>query len=420
MSMSGCEKCVIQPGASYAECDLLGVYSGLCKSMPGMSQCGEWKSMCRATPGLGFCQQDASQDAPVMKMFFHTGISDYVLLENWVPRNGGQYAGAWIGTFLLGLVFEITTTLHYLLEARRTRYELEAVTPLSKSYTVMIAVTRGLIRMWVAFLAYILMLVVMTYNVGLFFAAIVGLGAGAAVFGGVAKRAAVRAVSHAQTLTEETASSRPSHSTPPRSECAQRQASQQLLTHAVARLNPSLTMASTTSGPTPMDTDAATTTANNRGFQCPVCLRTFHASPDLENHLNSGIHNGPSGFTCAFCPRTFRTLSAVTQHLGDGNCLTRAQNCLTRAQVKQFEKPTTSSRERTTDEDPGQTASNRKDSVLHSSTILVLRLGTKMTVRKVWKTGTIHVGLYTAGFLRIECLYPLHLEQTQFHVFKLE
>ncbi|KAJ3271542.1 hypothetical protein HK104_004680, partial [Borealophlyctis nickersoniae] len=193
MDMSGCDKCKLPPGATYADCDLLGTYSSLCKSMPGMSQCAEWKSMCSTTPTLGYCAQDASVDPPVMKMYFHGGISDYVLMESWVPRTGAHYAAAWVSTFLLSILYEATSAAQFVVEDRRARMELSSSTLPSWSHTIIAGILRGLVRIWMASLAYILMLIVMTYNVGLFFAAVVGLGVGAAVFGGVAKRAAVRA-----------------------------------------------------------------------------------------------------------------------------------------------------------------------------------------------------------------------------------
>ncbi|KAJ3297491.1 hypothetical protein HK104_000450 [Borealophlyctis nickersoniae] len=172
--------------------------------------------------------------------------------------------------------------------------------------------------------------------------------------------------------------------------------------------------------------------------RCPVCVckRTFRTARDLEQHRNSGIHDDHLG-ACAFCQRTFHTFSGVTQHLEDGNCLTRAHvkqsekpttardleqhldsgihnghsvtcacgqrifrtlsgvtshledgNCLAlaRAQVKQLEKPTTATPAKVNHQVPtcpDKIASDRKDSVLHSSTILVLRLGINMTVGKL-------------------------------------
>lgn len=52
---------------------------------------------------------------------------------------------------------------------------------------------RGTTRIVIATVAYLLMLVVMTYNVGLCVATVLGLGLGSAVFGGFARRVNVKA-----------------------------------------------------------------------------------------------------------------------------------------------------------------------------------------------------------------------------------
>ncbi|TPX62250.1 hypothetical protein PhCBS80983_g00450 [Powellomyces hirtus] len=78
MSMPGCEACTINsPTDIYPRnnCDLIATYALLCKAMPDMKQCADWKTMCAATPGLSYCSSSSSTDPPVMKMFFHTGKS---------------------------------------------------------------------------------------------------------------------------------------------------------------------------------------------------------------------------------------------------------------------------------------------------------------------------------------------------------
>jgi hypothetical protein len=85
MTMDGCSSCKIaSPTAGYAECDLLGTYSQLCKAMPEMSQCGAWKALCVSNPSLSYCSTGTAADPPAMKMYFHTGI---VLLR----FDGGPY-----------------------------------------------------------------------------------------------------------------------------------------------------------------------------------------------------------------------------------------------------------------------------------------------------------------------------------------
>ena len=75
MNMDGCSNCKIASNAStYANCDLLGTYGQLCREMPEMSQCNSWNQMCSATDGIKFCNANIASSAPVMKMYFHSGI----------------------------------------------------------------------------------------------------------------------------------------------------------------------------------------------------------------------------------------------------------------------------------------------------------------------------------------------------------
>ncbi|TPX65572.1 hypothetical protein SpCBS45565_g05113 [Spizellomyces sp. 'palustris'] len=199
MSMPGCEQCSIPSDtAGYAQCDLLGTYSLLCKAMPDMRQCAEWKQMCAATPGLSLCSTSSnggSNDPPVMKMFFHTGIVDYVLFEKWVPRTNGQYAGTWFAVFFFGILYEAWQAFIATYEAKRLYgRSTSGSTSSSKSELVLSAVdesrserlkralVRGVAKFVTATGAYALMLVAMTFNVGLFFGVVSGLAVGAAIF----------------------------------------------------------------------------------------------------------------------------------------------------------------------------------------------------------------------------------------------
>ena len=75
MNMDGCSNCRISSNAStYANCDLLGTYGQLCRAMPEMSQCESWNQMCSSSPGIKLCDYQGMASAPVMKMYFHTGI----------------------------------------------------------------------------------------------------------------------------------------------------------------------------------------------------------------------------------------------------------------------------------------------------------------------------------------------------------
>jgi len=50
MDMPPCSQCTI------ASCDSLSVYSALCKQMPMMSQCLEWKTFCKKIPNWSICK----------------------------------------------------------------------------------------------------------------------------------------------------------------------------------------------------------------------------------------------------------------------------------------------------------------------------------------------------------------------------
>ncbi|KAJ3052027.1 hypothetical protein HK097_006976 [Rhizophlyctis rosea] len=239
MDMDGCDRCTIRPNATYAECDLLGTYSHLCKAMPGMRQCAEWKQLCSITPSLSFCSINSASDPVEMRMYFHTGIRDYILFFSWVPQNTAQYIGAVIGSILLGIVYEAFQVANLTLQRRREKVLITSdpatgisqtisvsstsavgkrssrsslpttssssenltpsqptITPVnpakSNSYHLISALIRGLSRIISATLAYLMMLVVMTYNVGLCIAIVVGLGIGSAVCGEVGRILAER------------------------------------------------------------------------------------------------------------------------------------------------------------------------------------------------------------------------------------
>ncbi|KAI8927227.1 Ctr copper transporter family-domain-containing protein [Entophlyctis helioformis] len=128
MDMAGCEKC-----AGGGMCPGFDVYGQLCLAMPGMSQCQEWKQLCHAEPSLPVCPQtDGEGDGgnngddrhaprgPTMKMFFHFGYRDYVLVESWVPQTAGSYAIACAFCFVLAVAYEALLALGAHLESQWT------------------------------------------------------------------------------------------------------------------------------------------------------------------------------------------------------------------------------------------------------------------------------------------------------------
>lgn len=208
MKMDGCNQCAIgKKDAGYANCNLLGIYSSMCATMPSMPQCADHAALCQNNSGYTLCSKSPSDAKPMMQMYFHTGITDYVLFQQWVPKTGLQYFGTWLACFLGAILYELLQMWIALLESTWNSSINGPVDPTfefinSKRITesnkqsifrkicglrdgqsgVLIALARGGLRMLSATLGYCLMLVAMTFNVGLFFAVVFGFGVGVFMF----------------------------------------------------------------------------------------------------------------------------------------------------------------------------------------------------------------------------------------------
>ncbi|KYR01229.1 endosomal membrane protein [Tieghemostelium lacteum] len=199
MSMEPCTQCPISTtvAPAYLKCDQLDVYTALCMSMPDMSQCSEWKEMCKSGSPLSesgissdFCSKPNSEASPLMQMFFHTGILDYILFKSWVPRTTREFAGSWFAIFFAAVFFECMKTLRAILEKKwepkpnsDSSDDLVKSSLLSGSYPPWSwrDIIRGFLHGLELTMSYLLMLVAMTFNVALFFAVIAG-----TIFGNIA------------------------------------------------------------------------------------------------------------------------------------------------------------------------------------------------------------------------------------------
>lgn len=186
--MTACSKCpTSSPG--YMNCDLLAVYSELCLSMPDMIECQQWKSMCESglTAWPEYCP--SNEQPPIMRMYFHTGIVDYILFKGWVARTDLQYVGSMVAIVLMAIVYEALQSFRAYLEwrwnsvlAASNGEKLPLVgesNSINGEYTVApfifsVDVTRALLHTVEVALGYFLMLIAMTYNMGLFLAVLVG------------------------------------------------------------------------------------------------------------------------------------------------------------------------------------------------------------------------------------------------------
>jgi len=197
MNMEGCNDC----GPEFDQCDLLKVYSNLCAAMPTMRQCNAWNSYCQLVPDWPICSQ--TSHIPEMRMYFHTGIVDYVLIKQWVPTTNLQYVGTWLAVFTMGIIYELMKVIRSWLEQnweKESSLEINnstkdsELTPLTSSaldirrnlrakWRAHVDIPRSLLQTLEVCWGLLIMLVSMTYNVGLFIAILAGTFAGTLLMG---------------------------------------------------------------------------------------------------------------------------------------------------------------------------------------------------------------------------------------------
>mmetsp|Transcript_11818 Transcript_11818/g.21612 ORF Transcript_11818/g.21612 Transcript_11818/m.21612 type:complete len:324 (-) Transcript_11818:2481-3452(-) len=161
MKMSGCERCV-----SHHQCpDPFPSLVQLCNSMT-MEGCETTVTpLCNEPSLYGPLGCPPTESLPEMQMFFHFGISDYILFKSWIPRTLFQYA-----LYCLGIVCSGVLSF-YLKGLRHMHRENDHARAL---FTAIIVV-----------LDYSMMLVAMTYNVGLFVSIVLGFSLGQYLYGRV-------------------------------------------------------------------------------------------------------------------------------------------------------------------------------------------------------------------------------------------
>mmetsp|Transcript_21227 Transcript_21227/g.36459 ORF Transcript_21227/g.36459 Transcript_21227/m.36459 type:complete len:374 (+) Transcript_21227:111-1232(+) len=200
MPMEGCDKCPApaQPGG-FRQCDLLAIYAALCQQMSDMYQCARWQALCSASGRLlpSFCPSNSDPGSkPPMRMYFHTGTKEYILFESWVPRSRSEFAFAVLLVFLSGMFFESLPHIRSFFEARwgtDARWGSDADVTKRRHMglfaKLVVRVSRSAFRLLEAVVAYLLMLVAMTFNVPLFLAVVCGIAFGNFVFGSPPKSA---------------------------------------------------------------------------------------------------------------------------------------------------------------------------------------------------------------------------------------
>jgi len=195
--MEGCNDCdTSQTG--FMQCDLLAVYSKLCLGMPDMLECSYWVTMCESIPTWSeFCPSDDpdAQQPPIMRMYFHTGWVDYVLFETWVPRTRAAYFGTIVAIIILSILYEGIQTFQSYMEFKwnyehevavngKSFSELDPINPNLKlvwgktPFRFKVDLQRALLHTLQVIMGYSLMLIAMTFNVGMFLAVLGGIFVG--------------------------------------------------------------------------------------------------------------------------------------------------------------------------------------------------------------------------------------------------
>ncbi|KAJ2960412.1 hypothetical protein NQZ79_g4260 [Umbelopsis isabellina] len=193
MSMADCDACISPVGGGYPQCDILTTYANLCTSMPDMEQCSTYKSICNSTPSFSLCaSSNGSGLPPSMTMYFHRSIREYILFKDWVPANESQYAGAWFAIFFTAIFYQALSVIrsnceaYWLLNAAKAskgKVKLFGSDGYFSGKKLVVDVLRMIFTFVESTISYALMLVTMTFNIGLFFAVVTGLAFGAFFFG---------------------------------------------------------------------------------------------------------------------------------------------------------------------------------------------------------------------------------------------
>ncbi|KAI3653981.1 hypothetical protein MP228_000700 [Amoeboaphelidium protococcarum] len=219
------EKCNIFTGPRRG-CDLLTVYGRLCRDMDTMAGCRYYNEIqCSSDSKLrqvaGVCgssngggggghdggDDDPFADAPVyyppMRMYFHFGETEIILFKAWTPRSSATYWLSFVAILLLGILTDLIPIVRSFLKYRSSLNQLQndsnkfsgesspfisnngdvdgediGNTRVSITQSAMDDLINFCLSLVETTLSYGLMLIAMTFNVGLFIAVILGLSLG--------------------------------------------------------------------------------------------------------------------------------------------------------------------------------------------------------------------------------------------------
>ena len=127
-----------------------------------------------------------------MNMYFYQSPEVVYLFKSWKVEGTGQYSIAVICTFFLAFLIEGLNSWRYSMQSETYSKINETLASEAPDDVYKVSCTQRfkicLIYFMSLFLSYCLMLVVMTFNLGLFIATVLGLSTGYFVFGFIRKR----------------------------------------------------------------------------------------------------------------------------------------------------------------------------------------------------------------------------------------
>jgi len=126
---------------------------------------------------------------PPMQMAFYWSNNVTILFDFWKTMNEWEYGLSCFFFFMLAILFEFLNTTRYNMMVQGSQMSVQDYEPLVYDTQATRTIFHGyhfkvtLLYIFQVFLSYILMLVIMTFNGGLFISSILGFGTGYFLFG---------------------------------------------------------------------------------------------------------------------------------------------------------------------------------------------------------------------------------------------